>query len=334
MNKAGDGKFRMSVSLSRTEGMDELDMEKLDLVFLGNPLCRITPGNPLQNLLCLEKVVESLETYLDKIVISLPVCPLANELDSIRKMLTFLGDSGVRGVEVFSPGMALRINSDFPGLKIYFGSFANVYTDQCARVMSEMNVLGGILPYELNLDEIEYINNNTDLEIWLPVFGYFPIAFSQYCYYHPDQFIYPFKCDHPCEDDLIVDYGEGRKVLHKGRAIFSHKSMNMFKHLPLLTEKGFRNFRIDGLLYNTGEINEIVDLFSRRIEEITSGNRPVEREPQEEGEPTDTAVQEKIERLRQYAPRGFCNGFYFTRFGMDYVESYIDFDGKERSLHL
>lgn len=329
--------YKLSVAISQSSQLSNLDFRIIDLVFLGNPICRIVQDNPLFDLFSLEKALEPFQNYLDKIVVSLPVCPLNHEISYLEKIASFLSGSGIHGVEVQSPGMALRIGNTYPQLKIYFGSFANIYTDQCAAIMYQLGASGGMLPYELNIDEIEYIFKSTSMEIILPVFGNFPISFSQYCYFHPDQLSYPFQCQHHCTNEVIVDYGDGRKVLHKGRAIFSLKTLNMFDHLNILMEKGFSSFRIDSLLMKADDINQIVRIFIERITQLKSCIKkgPSEKTNVAEGDKQIPLSLEKMppqnksgELLHRFAPHGFCNGFYFTQRGMDYVESFIDFNGR------
>ncbi|MCD4786395.1 MAG: U32 family peptidase [Candidatus Eremiobacteraeota bacterium] len=312
-------KYKVSLAISEAEGLPRVDFDKIDLLILGNPFCKMTPGNPLGSLELMEKSINLIGSHLDKTIVSLPLCPLENELSYIQDVLSLLSDMGVHGVEVHSPGMAMRVETRFPKLKIYFGSFANVYTVHCVEIMQEMGVIGGTLPYELNIDEIEFIHKNIDFQIWLPIFGPFPIAFSQYCFFHPGQVRYPFKCDHECSEEVLVDYGAGKKVLHKGRAIFSHRCLNMLKHLPMLLNKGFSHFRIEGLILDVGSLNEIVDIFHEHINKII-----------ETGDKTTPEIPAPDSRLSKFSPRGFCNGFYFTRRGMDYVESVMDWDGRLR----
>jgi len=316
-------KYKVSVALSEVEELPRLNFDKIDLLILGNPFCRMTPGNPLGSLELMEKSLDIIDSHLERTVVTLPVCPLENEISYIQDILMLISKKGVHGVEVHSPGMAMRVENLFPKLKIYFGSFANVYTDHCVEIMQEFGAVGGSLPYELNIDEIEAIYKDTGFKIWLPIFGPFPIAFSQYCFFHPDQVRHPFKCNHECSKELLVDYGVGKKVIHKGRVIFSHRCLNMFKHLPMLMDKGFRNSRIEGYILQIDSVNEVIDIFHEHI------NRVIEISNKKDvGVIPD--LPDPDYRLKKFCSHGFCNGFYFTRKGMDYVESVMDWDGRLR----
>jgi collagenase-like PrtC family protease len=310
--------YKISVSVSDISKIEYLDIEQIDLLIAGNPFCRQSFNNPTENLYSLEKTLEILAPNLDKTIISLPVCPLDSELVYLGRMLEYLSTTRIHGVEVHSAGMAYKINAHYPGLKTYFGCFANVYTDQCANLMKDMNVMGGMLPFELNLDEVEYIKNSSNLPIWLPVFGNYPIAFSQYCYFHPDQTEFPFHCDKNCEEKVIVDYGEDRKVIHKGRAIFSQKCLSMFTHLQMLINKGFRYFRVSGLIQPADAVNGIVRIFRAEIEDILTAHAAGQKRSEDFGASLN-------EKLKEYAPDGFSNGFFFTKRGMDYVENLYKF---------
>ncbi|MCE1248868.1 MAG: U32 family peptidase [Firmicutes bacterium] len=310
--------YRISVSVAITDELEKIDMSGVDLLIAGYPYCRQTFKNPIEDLYSVEKTVEIMKPYLDKVIISLPVCPIDRELVYVGRMLEYLCTTGIHGVEVHSAGMAYKVNAHYPSLRTYFGCFANVYTDQCANVLRDMNVVGGVFPYELNLEEIEFIKNHSDIEIWLPVFGNYPVAFSQYCYFHPEQTDYPFHCGKECSERVVVDYGDDRMVIHRGRVIFSHKILNMLTHMEMLLKKGFSNFRIAGLLLQAETINEVIKIFRTETENILAAI--------EKGQSADPAETAKlIKKLEIFAPDGFSNGFFFTKRGMDYIENFYKF---------
>ena len=302
MNKT----IKFAAAISNVKKADLIDFTKFDLIFAGNPHCYIRKNNPLKSPEDLELFLHKVKDRLDQVVLSLPICPLESDLEHIFKLLDISYKHHIHGVEVQSPGMAKKVVKNYPNFKVYFGSFANIYTHRCAKVMKDMGVVGGSYPFELGLDEIEYIKNKVDIETWLPVFGTFPISFSQYCYFNPQQKTYPFQCNYQCENGMPVEYGSKQKVMHRGRAIYSDKYLNMQNHIKMLTDKGFYNFRIEGLFMEILSLNEVVGIFKDISLRIISNTI------------NDTELAKYTNKLEKSFSEGFCNGFYFNRAGIDY----------------
>lgn len=300
-------KFKIAVTISDVREIHRLNFGRIDLVFTGNPHCYIRHNNPLRSVNALNEFIEKIKDYKDRVITSLPVCPMESDLEHVDGILKTVSEKKIHGVEVHSPGMAMKVGREYPDLKMYFGSFANVYTHLCAAEMEKIGASEGVPPCELDLDEILFIKNNSNIKVWLPVFGYYPISFSQYCYFHPEQTLFPYKCGYECEKGISVDFGEGKEVMHRGRAMFSHKCLNMIEHSEMLWDKGFRNFRIEGLFSDIESINDVAAIFCNYYEFLS-------------GERSDKPDMEKsLDNLKKYAPGGFCNGFYWTEAGMEFV---------------
>ncbi len=299
--------FKIAVTISDVREIDRLDFGRIDLIFAGNPHCYIRHNNPLENPDILNEFIDKIKDYRDRLIISLPICPMESDLKHVEGILKTASEKKIHGVEIQSPGMAMKVGKEYPDLKMFFGSFANVYTHLCAAEMEKQGVLEGVLPYELDLDEILFIKNNSNIKIWFPVFGYYPISFSQYCYFHPEQTLFPYKCGNECENGLSVDFGEGKEIIHRGRAMFSDKCLNMIEHSGMLWDKGFRNLRIEGLFSDIDSINDVAALFNDYYMYLS-------------GESSDKPnIEKSMDNLKKYAPGGFCNGFYWTKAGMEFV---------------
>lgn len=285
--------------------MDALDWSLPDLVFLGDPFCRISPGSVLSSEDELKGVLKDLQEDAGRVVFSLPVAPVESEVGFIDKALALMSDSGVYGVEVQSHAMAYRVHRMHPSLKIFFGSFANVYTDLCADEMEKMGVEGGCLPFELDRDEIVYILKSTGMDVVLPVFGRFPVAFAQSCYFHPDEILYPFDCSGECGAEVLVEYKNGAKVLQKGRALYSFRALNLVSHLPELLNAGLTTFRVECLQMAPESVNRALGTLKGALGGVKND------------EPFDAGEIDK--KLKIIAPWGFCNGLFFGLRGFDYV---------------
>ncbi|MFP4498141.1 MAG: peptidase U32 family protein [Vulcanimicrobiota bacterium] len=297
-------KFYIAVSISSFEMLKHLNFDLFDFIITGDPFCRSLRDNPTRDMETLDRAIRYLEKNRGKVAFSLPVAPIESEIPYIDNVLAKL-EKKFKWIEVHSPAMAMMIKNKKPNFRCLFSSMANVYSNLTANLMKSYDCAGGVLPYEMELEEIDMIKNSINMPIFLTVFGQVPISFSQYCMYYPQKYKYPFICQQDCEEGTVIDYGEGLKILHKGRVIYSLQSINMFEHLEDLVKRGFRHFRIEGNIMTADVLNQVAELLHNRLKAIASGKR----------------LQDINKVLLDLSPTGFCNGFYFGKRGIDYVNS-------------
>jgi len=286
--------------------LTSLCRELFDLIIIGDPFCRINNDNPTCSGEMLTAALNIVTSCREKSIISLPIAPLNREIPFIDLMLNMLEKENIGGVEVHSHSMAFKVHREFPRLPIYFGSFANIFTKYCSDEMENLGSAGGCLPVEMDGEEQAEIIRATSLNIYLPIFGQYPIAFSQSCFFHSDINEYPLKCSHRCNEKIVADFGDELKVIQKGRVIYSLRTLNLVGYLSDLLRMGFRNFRIEGFLMEPEEINRAGKMIRQALESYFDIGKQ--------------DFKETADRLKEMAPDGFCNGFFFGGKGMEYVE--------------
>jgi collagenase-like PrtC family protease len=299
-------RFRIVTSVQNSDYLANIDWDIFDLVFLGNPFCRLSPHNPTKDYRYINEVLDVVGLYRHKIIFSLPIAPVDSELPEIDRLLRTIAEEKVRGVEVHSHAMAEKVGREYPDLELYFGSFANVYTDECARLMKELGCKGGTLPFELSLEEITAIKKSVEMDYFMPVLGFFPIAFSQSCFFHPEAKEFPFECSLKCQEGVIVDFGKGLEVVHRGRVIFSRRFLNMLSYLSEVIPHGWTDFRIEGMTMKVDEVNLAGNLLDEFLSKINDGKMP-------DLNWFGMAV-DKLTTL------GFCNGFFFGQMGIEFFK--------------
>ncbi len=280
--------------------IDQLRWDLIDMAVIGNPFCPTSPDGLRSGKAILEESLTILEPNLKKAVFALPIAPLNRDLPLINDLLEKLSREETGGVEVQSHAMACYVHNSYPHLPIYFGSFSNVHTIQCAGHMEASAVAGGCLPFELDCREYLDILRGSSMAIILSVLGRFPVALSRGCYFHqPGQG--NTNCSGQCMENQVVDFGQGRQVIHRGRALFSRRYLNLLEYLPALVDLGFSRFQIEGLLWDYEEINRGIIIIQKLLEATHTEEF--------------NKIQEEIESLTSGE---HCNGFFFGGRGMEY----------------
>jgi len=296
------------VSVARREDIVEINPNIFDVVFLGDPFCYVKEDNPLSNPVVFEECIHYLLQKKIKIIVTTPICPTEKELEHTLQLIRIAVRNEVYGYEIHGFGLLEWMRENYPEAKVYFGSFANIYSSASAQIAKGLGVIGGTLSCELSLDEISLIFEETGLEIWLPIHGKFPIAFSRYCFFHSQKNFSLRQCQGFCNKETLISFDKKRSVLHRGHAIFSPKDLCLLEYLPGLIKKGFRCFRIEGYLLSATEMNIIGRIYNSCFQRVIRGDKPIDSQ--------------WVEHLKKISKYGFCNGFYFAKRGMDYIGSF------------
>jgi len=294
-NKINIKNFSLSVTIGSLDSLSQLKGEYFDKIFIGNPFCVKIKNSVLNSAQLLKKELEKYPA-LEKIILNLPVSPLDEEMGHIEGLLQEAINSGIRAVSVNNFGAAYWIKKSFPEFKLYFDTFANVYTLKDAILMQELGAKAGLLATEISLEERVSILKGTKMEIITPVMGYFPIAFSRYCFFSSRN---QDNCLNSCNLDHIISFNRFGSVKQKGRALFSNKSLSLLEHLPLLLSSGLSSFRIEGLLMAASAINASAEIFRKAV---NSGFDSLD-----------------AGRLKNIFPEGLCNGYFFSKSGQEYL---------------
>jgi putative protease len=206
-------------------------------------------------------------------------------------------EAGIDGVEVADLGALRVIHGAFPDLSVTISNYVNLFNSSSAAVLQKFNARR-IVPYvELALDEIDEIRTGAPIDIEIPVHGKIPLGYTEICVNRPEQHKTGKKCPATCYDGQILRSQNGLGMAAFGRATYSHKDLCMIDHLGSLVEKGYRHFRIEGR-FESGD-------YRRRIGTVYRNH-------------LETLMTAKAE-FRNLNADGLCNGFYFSRPGMDYV---------------
>lgn len=295
MEKISERKsIKLAVTVSKGGQLSNLDYQLYDKIFLGNPFCLKAADNPLSSRRQLEELSAN-SLLRKKLVLHTPLCPLEEEMPSIVNFLKVASQLQIPAVCVQSLGFAHWIKKEFPEFKIYFGCFSNVYSLQDAQIFKEEGSNGGLLSWEVDIKESEYILKNSGLEIILPIAGFFPLAFSRYCFFHAESL--PKICPNECQNDHYLVYPRGATLKQKGKVIYSGKALSLLEDIEYLLTQGFYSFRIEGWIMDSFKINTIAKIFWKAIN--------VQKIPDKH-------------TLSEIFPEGICNGFLSSKKGMQY----------------
>jgi len=288
----------LNTAIPNLETLQASDLAAYDAVYLGAPFCLKYEGNFLTHEEDLRQAVGTLQRQGKRVFLSTYAIPLTTQLDAVRANVAYGVDAGVDGVEIHNMGVARMIAREFPGLPLVAGSFANVYTNMTADVLREHGVRRVVPNHELPLDEINVLQQNSDLEIELLVHGKVPLGVSESCFLLSFQETTGIHCPDLCQQDFRLRR-EDWEMISLGKAVVSGKDMCMIEHLPALLAAGYRVFRLEGLSESTEYRATVAQVYREAVDAAGEGLDKFSRQ-----------LPDFLRRLDRVST-GFCNGYYF-----------------------
>ncbi|MCL5035555.1 MAG: U32 family peptidase [Chloroflexi bacterium] len=293
----------LEISVPDKKSFSKPSLSNYDRLVIGYPFCPAYPDNPSYSHEAAAGALEEFGNDFD-VVISLPVCPMEEEMEKVAAVLESAKNSGAKGVEVHSFGLLMWAKKSAPELDVQMGEFSDIYTAYDACLAYDMGASAGIPACEIDLEERIVIQKESPMELITVAAGIFPVAFSRYCHNNPDGI--PARCTGLCKNGRTVTYGPDQKVLQAGRVIYSYRALDLLTMLPELVEKGFSIFRVNGMRMNEEQVSKTGQILRAVLSR--HGSKP---------------AKEELASMEALFPGGVCNGFYYGARGLDYIENII-----------
>lgn len=302
-----DPPFELNTVLSNLKDLEGSDLTAFDAVYLGNIYCRLYEQNFLERPDDLKQGILRVKAAGKKAYVSTYAAPRNSFLPKLRKVLEVAHSVPADAVEVHNLGVLRMAHEEFPDLKVHIGGMANVYTDAGASVLKQYGAERVTPNYELSLDEIRELTRASELPAEILVHGKMPLGISDHCFLLDYEEKWGIQCPTLCQLPLFVKK-DGWAMRSAGKGIMSGKDVCMLEHLPSLLDAGHRVFRIEAAYETAVYRREVAQVYREALELALTG------EPYK--------IDERWwEVIRAHAHIGLCNGFYFGRTGMDYLDA-------------
>ncbi|MEW6101753.1 MAG: peptidase U32 family protein [Candidatus Omnitrophota bacterium] len=297
--------FELNTSIFTLDELISTDISAYDAVYLGDPFCAGYPENLIYNRKDLEKAVKILRENKKRAYVSSNAVPRNDDLSKVKEALAISSEVGVDAVEAHNLGVLRMIKESFPKLNIHMGYLANIYTLATVLKLKEEGVRRFIANYELSLDELGELKDECGLEVELLLHGKMILGISEDCLskkWVPEPSA-PGNCRDLCRNGPSLS-SQGMTLHNFGRLTLSGRDVCMIEHLPSLLEKGFSCFKLETF----GEDREYAAAVAKIYREALSAAKDADYNPQK-----------YIRLLEKYSTDGFCNGYYFSTSGQEYV---------------
>ena len=180
---------------------------------------------------------------------------------------------GIDAIIVQDLGLATRLIKDFPDLPIHASTQMSIHNLQGTLKLQNLGFKRVVLARELCANEIEYICQNSNVEIECFIHGALCISYSGQCLFSSlvgGRSGNRGKCAQPCRlpYELVQN---GNETIDKG-FLLSTKDLCGLDYIPFLINAGVTSFKIEGRMKTPEYVATVTRIYRKDIDLALSGN--------------------------------------------------------------
>lgn len=180
---------------------------------------------------------------------------------------------GIDAIIVQDLGLATRLIKDFPDLPIHASTQMSIHNLQGTLKLQNLGFKRVVLARELCANEIEYICQNSNVEIECFIHGALCISYSGQCLFSSlvgGRSGNRGKCAQPCRlpYELVKN---GNETIDKG-FLLNTKDLCGLDYIPFLINAGVTSFKIEGRMKTPEYVATVTRIYRKYIDLALSGN--------------------------------------------------------------
>lgn len=214
---------------------------------------------------------------------------------------------GIDAIIVQDLGLARYLIKNFPGLAVHASTQMSVHNLEGVLALQKMGFSRVVLSRELSLQEIEYICQNSDIEIEVFVHGALCVSYSGQCLFSSmvgGRSGNRGKCAQPCR--LPYELLENDKTIDKGY-LLSPRDLCGLEYLPQLVNAGVSCLKIEGRMKTPQYVATVTRIYRKYLDLAISG------------ETFEISQQDKNDLLQVFNRGGFSSGHLAQNANKDLV---------------
>lgn len=194
-----------------------------------------------------------------------------NEFDKAFELAEKAYKFGIDAIIVQDLGLAKQLIEQFPDLDIHASTQMTIHNLQGVLEMQDLGFKRVVLSRELSIQEIEYICNNSNIEIECFIHGALCISYSGQCLFSSmvgGRSGNRGKCAQPCR--LPYQLLENDKKIDQGH-LLSTRDLCGLDYIPDLINAGVTCLKIEGRMKNPEYVAIVTKIYRKYIDLAESG---------------------------------------------------------------
>ena len=218
-----------------------------------------------------EEIIEAINyahLYGVKVYVTVNTLIYENEVDKFLEYIEFIHKNNVDAVLIQDLGMFDLVRKTFPNLELHASTQMHIHNLDGVKLMEKLGMKRVVLARETSIDEIEYIKNNSNVEIEVFVHGALCISYSGQCLMSSligGRSGNRGACAGSCRLKYDVIDNTGKK-LNKDSYPLSTKDLNSLENIGKLIDLGVASLKIEGRMKSKEYVYKVVSLYRTAID--------------------------------------------------------------------
>ena len=222
----------------------------------------------------LAKAIEYCKIRGVKTNLTLNILIKDDELESAFNVAKKAYESGIDAIIVQDLGLAKMLIKNFPDLPIHASTQMSVHNLQGVLELQELGFSRVVLSRELSIEEIEYICENSNIEIECFVHGALCISYSGQCLFSSmigGRSGNRGKCAQSCR--LPYELIENEKTTLDKGYLLSPRDLCSLDYLPRLINCGVKSLKVEGRMKSPEYVATVTRIYRKYIN-LAKSNKP------------------------------------------------------------
>jgi putative protease len=222
----------------------------------------------------LAKAIEYCKIRGVKTNLTLNILIKDNELESAFNVAKKAYESGIDAIIVQDLGLAKMLIKNFPDLPIHASTQMSVHNLQGVLELQELGFSRVVLSRELSIEEIEYICENSNIEIECFIHGALCISYSGQCLFSSmigGRSGNRGKCAQSCR--LPYELIENEKTTLDKGYLLSPSDLCSLDYLPRLINCGVKSLKVEGRMKSPEYVATVTRIYRKYIN-LAKSNKP------------------------------------------------------------
>jgi U32 family peptidase len=260
-----------------------------------------------------------------------------NEIEDFIKYIKYLYDIDVDAIILQDIGMARLIKKLLPDFELHASTQMVAHSIEDVKYLEDIGFNRVVLARELNVDEIKYICDNTNVDIEVFVHGALCVCYSGQCLMSSmigSRSGNRGRCAQPCRQKYkLIDLYNGEVLSTDGEYLLSPRDLNTIEDIDKIIESGVHSLKIEGRMKRPEYVATVIRSYRQAIEQYNNDN-------------LINISGETINDLYTIFNRNFTKGYVLNQVGSDimnphkpnnvglYVGQVIDYNRKTNKLKI
>lgn len=238
-----------------------------DCIYLGTELFNARASAQNFNLKGLEEAIHYCKIRGVKTNLALNILMKNNELNQAFEIAKKAYEFGIDAIIVQDLGLARILINTFPDLPIHASTQMTIHNLQGALELQNLGFKRVVLSRELSIEEIEYIAQNTQIEIECFIHGALCISYSGQCLFSSmigGRSGNRGKCAQPCR--LPYSLIENENTVIDTGYILSPRDLCSLDYIPRLINSNVTSLKIEGRMKSPEYVATVTKIYRKYID--------------------------------------------------------------------